>query len=106
MAATDGSDALAALVQLAAVMATTLPQARSSRGDQRPGRKRCHGGLAEPSGVGLRINFPGPALGWSVVWTATRYGEKLPVCDGSDGNLAWSLLAAQLTVLTILTFLA
>jgi hypothetical protein len=54
----------------------------------------------------LRINFPGPALGWSVGWTATRYGEKLPVCDGSDGNLAWSLLAAQLTVLTILTFLA
>jgi hypothetical protein len=37
---------------------------------------------------------------------AARYGEKLPVGDGSDGKLAWLLLAAQLTVLTILTFLA
>ena len=87
-------------------MAPALPQARSSRGGQGPGQRRCHVGLAEPSGVGLRINVPGPALGWSVGWMAARYGEKLPVCDGSDGKLAWSLLTAQLTVLTILMFLA
>jgi hypothetical protein len=87
-------------------MAPALPPSDPLAGARGLAENVAMGAWLSPAELALRINVPGPALGWSVGWMEARYGEKLPVYDGSDGKLAWLLLAAQLTILTILMFLA